>query len=163
MLGCISSKYPWFCFIPECSQILTSTKNELFYKLFSDAYWSQMPLPCKFPLRSFLVLADIPELSESGLFLLSSPGTGSHSLASAEGSPQPHSSGHHYKIKGSKLSVFFVVPKLRKSQDWQQDPLSIPGQPLKPSGTSLIGLCLLYILQCPPWVPNKKMDQSPLP
>ena len=74
-------------------------------------------LPCKFPLRTFLVLADIPELSESGLFLLPSPGTGSHPLATAEGSPQPHSSGHHYKIKGSKLSVFFVVPKLRKSQD----------------------------------------------
>ena len=105
-------------------------KNELFSKPFSDAYWSQMPLPCKFPLRSFLVptdipelsesglfllpckfplrsflvLADIPELSESGLFLLPSPGTGSHPLASAEGSPQPHSSGHHYKIKGSQLS-----------------------------------------------------------
>lgn len=163
MLGRISSKYPWFCFIPECSQILTSMKNELFYKLFSDAYLNQMPLPRKFPLRTFLVLTDITELPESGLFLLSSPGTGSHPLASAEGSPQPHSSWHHCKIQGSKLSVFFVVPKLRKSQDWQQNPLSIPGQPLKPSGTSLIGLCLLYILQSPPWVLNKRVDQSPLP
>lgn len=33
-----------------------------------------MPLPCKFPLRTFLVLTDITELSESGLFLLYSPG-----------------------------------------------------------------------------------------
>lgn len=125
-------------------------KNELFYKLFSDAYLNQLPLPCKFPLRTFLVLTDITELSEPGLSLLSSLGTGSHPLASAEGSPQPHSSWHHYKIKGSKLSVFFVAPKLRKSQDRQQNPLSIPGQPLKPSGTSLIGLYLLYVLQCPP-------------
>ena len=48
--------------------------NELFYKLFSDAYLNQMPLPCNFPLRTFLVLTDITELSESGLVLLFSPG-----------------------------------------------------------------------------------------
>lgn len=139
-------KYPWFCLIPGHSLMLTSMNNELFYKLFSVCL-SQMPLSRKSPPRTSLVLTDTTDLFESVLLLLSRLGSGSHPLASVEGSPQPRFSWPHCRLKGSKPSVSSVVLESRKSQDWQQNPLSMPYHILlNHAGTPLTGLWLLCIM-----------------